>query len=56
MIATIINWILSLFGIDKSKDPVLKSLEKEKESLEKTLEEIENEKNSIRDIVEHFND
>jgi hypothetical protein len=56
MIQSIINFILSLFGIDTSKKRVIQSLEDEKEALENKLEETDDEKPTDDDILDFIND
>lgn len=52
MIRKMLEYLLSLFG---SKPEKQLELEKEVEKQEQKLEDIENEKNSVDDIVDHFN-
>lgn len=55
MIRYLINLFRALFGLDNPKSEKLNGLEKKKENQENKLEEIDNEKNSVDDIVKHFN-
>lgn len=54
MIQKIINFILDLFGINRTTVKE-RELNSKKEDLENKLEEIENESNSSDDIVDYLN-
>lgn len=56
MIATIINFFRSLFGLDKDIPHKVKSLDAQIKKSEQKLEKIDNEKLSKDDIIDHFND
>ena len=55
MIKVIINWILSILGLDKKPNRKIQSLEESAKKTQKKLEEIENEKTNIDDILERLN-
>lgn len=55
MFIYIINFIKKLFGISSDIPKEVENLNKDIEASKKKLQEIENEKVSVDDIVDHFN-